>query len=375
LTDVVGGVLHPYGVQMTMYLVDREQTTLRALPTSGGPASEPLSIDGTLAGRAFTTLTTQGPGEGGSRLWVPLIDGSDRLGVVEVHLAPGVDPHDPAHREGMTRFVGLFGHVLVSKLPYGDSLRRARRSQPMSVGGELLWRTLPPLTFATETFSLAAVTEPCYDVGGDAFDYAVDNDVARVGIFDAVGHDLGATLIVALTLASTRAARARGADLGEIARAADDTLLGYFDRVVFSTAVLADIDLVRGSVRYVNAGHPPPALVREHKVVGLLDSGRRTPLGVPDRAEEPAEVNLQPGDRLVFFTDGVTEARDSSGERFGLDRLVDFVERQDGAGLSASETVRRLRHSVLAYHGGRLQDDATLMLIEWTPGAWRRSSR
>jgi serine phosphatase RsbU (regulator of sigma subunit) len=237
----------------------------------------------------------------------------------------------------------------------------------MSVGGELLWRVLPPLSFTTENLSLAALLEPCYEVGGDAFDYAVDHGIARVAMFDAVGHDLSASVTAALTLAATRAARTRGDSLPEIARAADRTLMEHFQQVQFTTAVLADIDISDGTVRYVNAGHPPPVLVRQHKAVASLDGGRRTPLGVSDDVDDVAELALQPGDRLLFYTDGVIEARDEQGGRFGLDRLVDFVERHDSDGLPAPETLRRLRHSVLAHQRGKLQDDASLMIIEWGP--------
>lgn len=73
-----------------------------------------------------------------------------------------------------------------------ELLHRVRRSRAMSTEGELLWRNLPPLTFATDTVAISAVLEPCYEVGGDAFDYAVDQDHAHLAIYDAVGHGLRA---------------------------------------------------------------------------------------------------------------------------------------------------------------------------------------
>jgi phosphoserine phosphatase RsbU/P len=363
LARTMNDAMSAFDASATIYLVDREQTTLRPLSE---PDAQVAPIEGTLAGRAFMTLATV-QSHGNSSLWTPLVDGSDRLGVVELRLPPAMDATDPGVVSGAADFVRLLGHVLAAKLPYGDELRRVRRSRLMSVTGELLWRMLPPLTFATDNLVLGAIIEPSYELGGDAFDYAVDNDIARIGIFDAVGHDLNANLTVVLTLAAVRAARVAGRDLPAIARNADDALLGHSQRSEFTTAVLADIDMRTGSLRYLNAGHPAPVIVRGRKVVASLSAGRRTPLGISGPADEVAELALEPGDRLLFYTDGIVEARDEEGVPFGLDRLVDFIERQDAAGLPAPETLRRLRHAVLSHQRGRLQDDATLVLVEWGP--------
>jgi serine phosphatase RsbU (regulator of sigma subunit) len=92
------------------------------------------------------------------------------------------------------------------------------------------------------------------------------------------------------------------------------------------------------------------------------DSG--LPLGLGDPGEE-AEESLEPGDQVVFFTDGVTEARDPEGLFFGADRLADLVSRASAGGNPPPETLRRLVHSILDHQAGDLQDDATAMLVEW----------
>jgi serine phosphatase RsbU (regulator of sigma subunit) len=76
---------------------------------------------------------------------------------------------------------------------------------------------------------------------------------------------------------------------------------------------------------------------------------------------------LEPGDRVLLYTDGITEARNSRGREFGLQRFVDFVIRHHADGLPVPETLRRLVRSVLAYHDDQLQDDATVLLTEWQP--------
>ena len=78
---------------------------------------------------------------------------------------------------------------------------------------------------------------------------------------------------------------------------------------------------------------------------------------------------MEPGDRLLLHTDGVTEARAAAGEMFGLSRLADLAERHIGSGLPAVETLRRLSHAVTEHQGGQHQDDATLILVEWSAAA------
>jgi serine phosphatase RsbU (regulator of sigma subunit) len=252
---------------------------------------------------------------------------------------------------------------------YGDSFHILRRGRPLSVAAELLWQLLPPQTFACTQLVISATMEPYDAVGGDGYDYAVDERQASVAVFDAVGHRIDAGLTCALALAATRNGRRHGLDLTATAALADEVIRGNVRGSRFVTALLAQLDLETGVLRYLNAGHPRPVLLRGGHAVKLLDAGCRTPLGLGHLAEpevRPGEEHLEPGDRLLFYSDGITEARDDDGREFGIDRLVDLTERHAGAGLPAAETLRRLSHAVLEHQNGYFQDDATLLLLEWT---------
>ena len=207
------------------------------------------------------------------------------------------------------------------------------------------------------------------DGPGDAYDYAVASGSLDLAVFDAAGHDLQAGLTTAMALSAVRGARRAGErDLARVAERADALLAGHPGPLRFATAVLAHLDTETGLLRLLVAGHPPPLLVRGGRVVGEVGGEPRPPLGiaVPGGAPEVAEEHLQPGDQLLFYSDGIVEARDAGGRFFGEERLVELTELAVGEGLSAPEALRRLTGAVMAHQDHRLQDDATLLLVEWS---------
>jgi sigma-B regulation protein RsbU (phosphoserine phosphatase) len=376
LPEVVSAAAAPVGVDVSIYAVDQEQRLLRPVPRPGRSVPEPLAIGSTTAGRVFMFLKPISTASGRSdpaRLWMPLLDGTERLGVLDVVATdPSVDVEDPEFRAQCDTFVQLVGHLVATKIPYGDLLLRVRRTRRMSEASELVWKLLPPLTFSCHRLVIAAILEPCYEVGGDGFDYAVDGSGMYFAVFDTAGHDLRAGLGTATVLSATRAARRDGDGLAALARAADRALATYAPELCFTTAVLAHLDLDRGLLSYINAGHPQPMLLRHGKVVRRLGGGRRMPLGLGDPQMEIAEETLEPDDRLVLFTDGVTDARDVDGVVFGEHRLVELIERQAAADLPAPEALRRLCHAALDRYDGPPTDDATLLMVEWSDSAVRR---
>jgi hypothetical protein len=365
LAALAAGAGRLMGVDAVVHLVDHDQRELRRLAPSGRPESPPTAIEGTLPGRVFQTVRMLPSEADPPRLWLPLLDGTDRLGVLEVGLRSAGDLYDPVLREQCWWLAGLLGHLLAGMTVYGDVLEQTRRVRPRSPSAELIWQQLPPLTASTGAFTLAGMMEPSYDVGGDAFDYALAEHAVSLAVFDAMGHGLPAGLMAAAALAGYRAARRDGRRLYDQARTVDEVVAGHFSGSAFVTGVLAELDVASGRLRYIGAGHPPPLVLRGGKIVRTLDGGRTRPFGLGSAALTVGEEVLQPGDWLVLYTDGVTEARDPSGAWFGEARLVEFLRRAAAADQPPPETVRRLTQAVLAHQRGVLQDDATILLAAW----------
>jgi hypothetical protein len=356
---------------VTVYLVDHEQYVLVPLRQTDGERREPLSIDGTLAGRCFRELELQ-QAEGGRQVWVPVLDGLERLGVVHLEFDPGTERAADKH---LHAFASLVAEIVIAKDAYGDLFARVRRRQPMSLAAEIAWNLLPPLTFGTERLVISCVLAPAYDVGGDSFDYAVDATTARFAVFDAMGHGLQAGWLATVAVAAYRNARRRGLDLLETAVAIDEAVADTFAGEQFVTAVIAELDLATGRLSWHIAGHPAPLLLRGSRVVKTLEAETGLPLGLGKplgEARAASLEDLEPGDRMILFTDGVVEARTARGDFFGLERLAYLVARHAAAGYPAPETMRRLMHEILAHQEGGLDDDATTVLVEWRGGGERK---
>ncbi|MFC9973950.1 PP2C family protein-serine/threonine phosphatase [Spirillospora sp. NPDC127200] len=355
-----------------IYVADLQQTVLRLL-TDRVPEVDPgigeLRIDATLAGRAFQevrTLPKHGPGEGEPEYWwVPMLDGTERLGVLRVGAAPGLGEKEALER--MRHLASLVALVIVSSRPYSDSYARLVRTQPMNVAAEMQWNLMPPLTFANPGVTIGAVLEPAYQIGGDAFDYAIAGDTAHLAVFDAMGHDVAAGLAANLAMASCRNQRRQGAGLADNSRGIERVLIEEFgEDTRYVTAIMAELDTATGTLSWVNRGHQPPVVIRDGRWTTRLPCPPAHPMGL-DLGLAPVlcTEQLQPGDRVLLYTDGITEARDRHGREFGLDRFTEFVIRHTADGLPVPETLRRLIRAVLEHHDDNLQDDATVLLLEW----------
>ncbi|WP_150239883.1 PP2C family protein-serine/threonine phosphatase [Nocardiopsis quinghaiensis] len=347
--------------QARVYLADHQQQVLREFTGAGIDANgggEALSVDDSVAGQAYVTGVTVRV-EGEHRYWVPILEGAQRLGVLHVGYAGDPD------RSAMRDLASMVALLVIAKRSNSDAYARLVRTRSMSVSAEMQWTLMPPGTFADSRVTISAATEPAYDNAGDSFDYAVAGEVAHLAMFDAMGHDTAAGLIANLAVGAFRNERRKGTALADMCRGVEETLIQEFVRTRFATAILAELNMTTGELHWVNCGHLPPVLIRNNQVRSL-ECDPSHPLGMD--LGLPVTVcreQLEPGDRLLLYTDGIIEARDSQGREFGVDRFVDFVIRHQADNMPVPETLRRLVHGVLEYHHGRFGDDATVLFCEW----------
>ena len=348
-----------------VYLADFSGHVL--FPLAAEVAEE--EVAGTMAGRAFATgQPVSARRDGSVRMWVPVLEQTTRTGVLAVTV-PQASPEIVAQAELLGMFAGLIVAVAarVSDVPH---LRRRERA--MSLPASMQWDLLPPLSARTGGAVIAGVLEPAYDIAGDAFDYVVNGGDLQFAILDGMGHGIGSTLLAGLAVGAYRHSRRDGAALPSIHQAIDAALAGYYGDLSFATGIIGRLAIESGQLDWSCAGHPWPLLLRDRKVVAELSCEPALPFGLGDGPPRPKAEELQPDDAVLFYTDGVIEARTADGELFGLDRLADLLEREAASGQSAEEILRRLVRAVLDHQAGGLRDDATLLLVQWTGPAQGR---
>ncbi|GGP95892.1 PP2C family protein-serine/threonine phosphatase [Streptomyces roseolilacinus] len=297
-------------------------------------------------------LHVESDGEGGCRTVAPVTNRGDCIGVLEVTL-----PHAD---ERVLRQVGEAAHalayIIVTDRRFTDLYHYGRRTTPTSLAAEIQHQLLPSASCCEAAqFAVAGGLVPADDIGGDTYDYALDQDTLHLSITDAMGHDTDSALLATLLLGALRGARRLGCDIAEQARRAHQALLDH-DRGL-ATGQLLRISLDEGLVQLVNAGHPRPLLLRDG-VVEELALHANLPFGIPSpHAHRVQRFQLRPHDRLVLLTDGMQERAAADADLAALIR--------DTRLFHPRETVRALVTAVHDACGGRLRDDATVLCLDW----------
>jgi sigma-B regulation protein RsbU (phosphoserine phosphatase) len=248
----------------------------------------------------------------------------------------------------------------------GDGLavrqRDARHAREQEEA-RLIQRTLLPSAMPQiSTCEVAARWQPASGIGGDCYDLVRFNATRfGVSIADVVGKGLPAALLMSNLQAAVRAFATEEARPSQVTASVNRLLCRNIAVGKFVTFAYAIIDAEAGVIDYANAGHNPPALVRAD---GRVDRFDRTGLvlGVTaDWTYTSGTSTLDPGDRLVVFTDGITEAASADDAEFGDDRLIDTIRRHRRE--PADTLARSLSEAVSTWTGGTFQDDATLIVL------------
>ncbi|WP_034262022.1 PP2C family protein-serine/threonine phosphatase [Actinospica robiniae] len=353
------------GRDVSILLQDYGQRMLVPLPGRRLTVGAPEPIGDSPAGTAFLHATpVEVPEADGVRLYLPLLDGSDQVGVMALTL----DAVDDDDRRLLRRLAGLVADTIVTKHSYTDRFFQARRREPMSLAAEIQWSLLPPLAMTVPQAKVAGILEPAYKVAGDSFDYALNDDLLHIAMIDAMGHGLDAATMATVAIGAYRHARRSDIGLAEIYAFMDRAIAEQFGPDHFVTAQMMILDIATGRLQWVNAGHPAPLLIRDHEVLGKLESPTTLPVGFGGEQPRISEQTLHPGDRVLCFTDGLIEEHETGEEQFGEEQLISWINRTEHAEKGVRAVVRALSHALMHQRGGTTSDDATLLMIEWRGG-------
>ena len=333
---------------------DEERATV--LPFDGGPGEQAVRT------QTVQVVAPDRAAQVGTRgLWTllaPMTERGEVIGVLEM-LLPAEPDEDTRSAAG--QLAHFLGFVVIANRRHTDLFEWGQRSRPSSLSAEIQQRLLPSSrTCEAGAFTLSAWLEPASDIAGDTFDYSLARDHLHMSVTDAMGHGVGAALTASLGVGALRGARRRGASLLEQVAASNAALVEHSDQRGtddYVTGMLGRLDLQTGALDLVNAGHVPPYLARGGRVE-VLDLPPDLPIGLfADTRFRSNRVDLQPGDRLVFVTDGMVER--NAG---GLELATVIAETLT---LHPREAARHMADRVLAATGHDLRDDATILLLDW----------
>ncbi|MFD9404716.1 PP2C family protein-serine/threonine phosphatase [Streptomyces sp. NPDC060011] len=284
----------------------------------------------------------------------PVTNRGDAIGLLELFL-PGLPDAEMMREIGDTAHA--LAYIVIANRSFTDVYQWGRRTTPLSLAAEIQHRLLPAsLACEAAQFAVAGALEPADHVGGDTFDYVVDRDTVQLSVTDAMGHDVDAALLATLLVGALRRARRAGADLAEQARQADQAMHDQ-GRKGYVTGQLLRISLLDGTTEFVNAGHPWPLRMR-NGLVEELKPKVDTPFGFPGpHSYRVQSLDLRPGDRLVMLTDGMLERNANSVD------LPELIVRTRV--LHPREAARTLIGAIVDANDGHLQDDATVMCLDW----------
>jgi serine phosphatase RsbU (regulator of sigma subunit) len=333
-----------------------------ATRAQGRETAERVPLDGSPHGHALATQAVGVEiGADETRVFAPVTNRGEAIGVLELSLAEAPDEQTVAD-------VALAAHalafVVIANRRFTDLFEWGQRSVPLSLAAEIQHRLLPAAyTCEAGQFTLAGWLEPAGEVGGDTFDFAMERNALHLSMTDAMGHEIEAALLATVLVGGLRNARRAGATLGEQSRMASDQLAENAQRGGFVTGQVARIDLRAGTADIVNAGHPLPLRLRDGHVEPVRLQAD-PPFGtVPGHRYRVQRLPLEPGDRLMFFTDGIIERNTAD---------VDVGALLAGsADLHAREAVQHLIQAILRATDGALNDDATALCLDWHGGPER----
>lgn len=348
------------GGQAALYVVDIAGTALRRLAGSDDLPREvrvDLGVGPELGAVAADRLAAQLTGAGGETVVAPLwLRGRATCVLVATQ----------GSAEELAGVAEMAAPAVELASGYTDVFDRGRRHRPATPAAEIQQDLLAPRLAQVTAGRIAGSVIPAYDVGGDWFDHAENPELVWLGVADAMGRGLRASAVSSVAIGACRAARRAGADLEECC-ASVDRAVDELSSNTFVTMVLATWDAATRTLAWVNCGHPLPLLIPADGDVRELDGAGTHPLGLWRERRSGFvrnEVVLERGDRVVLYSDGVTDRRRGDGSMLGLEGLVDVLGTVPGC--SAVQTVQAIEGEIRGLSEQDLADDATQLVLEIT---------
>ncbi|MDQ1073364.1 PP2C family protein-serine/threonine phosphatase [Streptomyces canus] len=365
LLDAIRAVLiEQYGAEdVELFMADYSLTVLQ--PVSVLPHTlVPVSVHNSPPGRAFGSqkpYREEGP-NGRTRLHLPVSVRGDRLGVLSLTLSDS----DAAHRweSELADVADVLGHEVVVAERDTDVYLQARRKDRLTLAAEMQWQLLPGRACSRPEYDLGAQLEPAYAIFGDNFDWSATADHLLLYVTNGMGEGIEASLLTNLAINALRNARRAGLSIADQAALADQAVYAHYRGRCYLSVLMFDFDLATGRASVVDAGSPQLLRLRDGSVERVTFEAQ-LPLGMFEETDYVAQdFHVEPGDRLVFVSDGVHAVASPKGEAYGEAALTRAIH--STRLLPAAEVPRAILRELTGHRGEAMpDDDALIVCLDW----------
>jgi sigma-B regulation protein RsbU (phosphoserine phosphatase) len=245
-----------------------------------------------------------------------------------------------------------------------ERFERERMEHELELATEIQQRFQPSAMPIIDGYEFQGISFSCYEIGGDYYDFIPRHDNKLfIALGDVSGKGTAAALLMSSLHAAIHAQAAAKSSLPETVRSVNQYLAENTPSNRFVTLFIAELDPISGILSYINAGHNPPLIARSDGRIEQLASGG-FPLGILPMAEyDLGQTNILPGEAVVVYSDGVSEANNPKGEEFGMERLEEVVK--NNVGRSASGLRDKIESGLSAFtQTAPANDDITLVIVK-----------
>ncbi|MFH9013050.1 PP2C family protein-serine/threonine phosphatase [Streptomyces sp. NPDC017943] len=346
-----------------LFLADYGMSLLQ--PVSVLPHTlEPVPVHNSPAGRAFGAQEPhlEHVAGGPVRAHLPVSVRGDRLGVLTVTLP------DAGHAEDcvgeLAEVAEVLAHEVVVAERDTDLYLQARRRDRLTLAAEMQWQLLPARSCARPEYELGAQLEPAYAIFGDNFDWSASADRLSLYVTNGMGEGIEASLLTSLAISALRNARRAGLAIDDQAALADQAVYAHYRGRCYLSVLMLDIELATGRARAVDAGSPQLLRLRRGTVERVAFDAQ-LPLGMFEETDYVVqEFAVEPGDRLVFVSDGVYDVASPGGETYGDAALARAI--QSTRLLPAADVPRAILRELSGHRGRPVpDDDALVVCLDW----------
>ncbi len=299
-----------------------------------------------------------------SAMCVPLWNNKEIIGIVYADRVLHLDQFSDEDLKLLTLLSNLAAVKIENAKLFEDAIEKKKMEKELALAAQIQKDFLPKENPELENFEIAGSNIPCYQVGGDYYDFiAIDPNRIGIIIADVSGKGVSASLLMASLRASLHSEIHPKYKLEEMACKLNDFVHRSSSPNCFITFFYSELDKKTGELRFINAGHNPPIILDKKGKIQRLESCGLCLGMFPSSSYEIKEMKLNPGDTAIFYTDGITESRNKKNEEFEEEKLIKFIQKHSK--LPAQELVEKIQEEVNKFAAGTDQmDDMTLVIIK-----------